>query len=81
MDTYEQILDFLQYHPGASRPALMDGLSNSVSATQMKRLLSHAIAEGDVRMEGKARATRYFITADASALYPKRSTLDAQETL
>ena len=46
----------------------MDMLNLGVKDTQMKALLSEGIAKGDIRVEGKARATRYFITPKAQIL-------------
>ena len=46
----------------------MDGLDLGVKDTQMKNLLSSCITDGFVRTEGKARATRYFITPKAHLL-------------
>ena len=46
----------------------MDMLNLGVKDTQMKTLLSEGIANGDIRVEGKARATRYFITPKAQIL-------------
>lgn len=46
----------------------MSGLNLGVKDTQMKNLLSSCISDGFVRVEGKARATRYFITPKAHLL-------------
>ena len=68
MSNIDKIIDFLHYHPGISRQELMNGLDLGVKDTQMKNFLSSCIADGFVRTEGKARATRYFITPKAHLL-------------
>ena len=68
MNNTDKIIDFLHYHPGISRQELMDGLDLGVKDTQVKKFLSSCIADGFVRTEGKARATRYFITPKAHLL-------------
>ena len=68
MSNTDKIIDFLHYHPGISRQELMNGLNLGVKDTQMKNFLNSCIADGFVRMEGKARATRYFITPKAHLL-------------
>ena len=68
MTNVDKIIDFLHYHPGISRQELMNGLDLGVKDTQMKNFLSSCINDGFVRTEGKARATRYFITPKAHLL-------------
>ena len=46
----------------------MVNLGLEIKDTQMKALLANGIASGDIRAEGKARATRYFITPQAQLL-------------
>ena len=68
MTNLDKIIEYLHYHQGANRRELMDMLNLGVKDTQMKALLSEGIAKGDIRVEGKARATRYFITPKAQIL-------------
>jgi len=68
MNNLEKIIDFLNYHPGLSRPELMERLNLDVGDTQVKKILADGLARGDLRVEGKARATRYFITAKGRLL-------------
>ena len=68
MNNTDKIIDYLHYHPGVSRQELMLGLDLGVKDTQMKKLLGACISDGFVRVEGKARATRYFITPKAHLL-------------
>ena len=70
MTNIDKIIEYLHYHQGANRRELMDVLNLGIKDTQMKALLSEGIAKGDIRVEGKARATRYFITPKAQILSP-----------
>ena len=68
MTNLDKVIEYLHYHPGASRRELMEALVLGIKDTQMKVLLGDGIANGDIRVEGKARATRYFITPKAQLL-------------
>jgi len=68
MDNLDKIVDFLHYHPGVSRPEMMDQLDLGVGDTQVKKVLATGLARGDIRAEGKARATRYYLTAKGQLL-------------
>ncbi len=68
MNSLDKIIEYLHYHQGASRHELMDALHLGVKDTQMKVLLSEGVADGYIRVDGKARATRYFITPKAQLL-------------
>lgn len=68
MTYLDKIVDFLQYHPGLSRPELMEQLDLGIGDTQVKKILAEGLYRGDIRVEGKARATRYFITPKGQLL-------------
>lgn len=68
MTHLEKIIEFLQYHPGATRKDMMTSLSLGIGDTQVKRLLAEGVTSGEIATEGKARATRYFITPRAQLL-------------
>ena len=68
MTNLDKVIDFLHFHPGTSRTELMKDLKLGIKDTQMKALLSSGVQSGDIRVEGKARATRYFITPKAHLL-------------
>lgn len=68
MTNLDKIIEYLHYHHGASRRDLMETLRLGIKDTQMKALLSDGIGQGYIRVEGKARATRYFITPKAQLL-------------
>lgn len=68
MTYLDKIVDFLQYHPGLSRPELMEQLDLGIGDTQVKKILAEGLYRGDIRVEGRARATRYFITPKGQLL-------------
>lgn len=59
------ILQFLRYHPGASRSEISAGLTQAPSPTGMKRLLSEAARKGNVEVVGRGPSTRYRLTPQA----------------
>ena len=65
MDTSRNILQFLQYHPNVSRQEIAEGIAFSESDATLKRLISKEVESGDILVEGKARATRYRLSAQA----------------
>ena len=68
MTVEDQIIEYLHYHSGISRLKLMDGAKLTVGDAQTKRALAGLLSRGDIRVEGKARATRYFITPKGQLL-------------
>lgn len=70
MDISREILQFLHYHPLSSRDEIARGTTFEGSDATMKRLLAAAVAKGNVVVEGKARATRYRLSAQAHLLMP-----------
>ena len=70
MDISREILQFLHYHPLSSRDEIARGTGFEGSDATMKRLLAAAVAQGNVTVEGKARATRYRLSDQAHLLMP-----------
>ena len=70
MDISREILQFLYYHPLSSRDEIARGTGFEGSDATMKRLLAAAVAQGNVTVEGKARATRYRLSDQAHLLMP-----------
>lgn len=70
MDTSREILQFLHYHPFSSREDIANGIAFEGSDATMKRLIAAAIKGGEIVVEGKARATRYRLSAQAHLLMP-----------
>lgn len=70
MDISREILQFLHYHPLSSRDEIAKGIEFSGSDATMKRYIATGIQNGDVEVEGKARATRYRLSSQAHLLMP-----------
>lgn len=68
MTNLDKTIEYLHYHGGVSRHELMNALNLGIGDTQAKALLANGISQGFIRTEGKARATRYFITPKAQLL-------------
>ena len=68
MTNLDKTIEYLHYHSGVSRRELMESLHFGLGDTQMKALLADGVSQGLIRTEGKARATRYFITPKAHLL-------------
>lgn len=70
MDISREILQFLHYHPLSSRDEIAQGIGFEGSDATMKRLIATAVQDGEILVEGKARATRYRLSAQAHLLMP-----------
>lgn len=70
MDTSRNILEFLHYHPNVSRQEIADGISFSESDATLKRLITKEVENGNILVEGKARATRYSLSPQAHLTMP-----------
>ena len=70
MDVSREILQFLHYHPQSSRDEIARGIAFDGSDATMKRHIATCIQNGDIVVEGKARATRYRLSAQAHLLMP-----------
>lgn len=70
MDISREILQFLHYHPLSSRDEIAKGIAFEGSDATMKRHIAAGIQNGDIAVEGKARATRYRLSAQAHLLIP-----------
>lgn len=70
MDISREILQYLHYHPLSSRDEIAIGTVFEGSDATMKRLIATAVQNGDVVVEGKARATRYRLSDQAHLLMP-----------
>ena len=70
MDVSREILQYLHYHPLSSRDEIALGIAFDGSDATMKRLLASAVQNGDIVVEGKARATRYRLSSQAHLLMP-----------
>lgn len=70
MDISREILQYLHYHPLSSRDEIAKGTVFEGSEATLKRLIATAVQNGDIVMEGKARATRYHLSDQAHLLMP-----------
>ena len=68
MDISREILQFLHYHPLSARDEIAKGTAFEGSDATMKRLLALGVQNGDIVVEGKARATRYRLSDQAHLL-------------
>lgn len=70
MAASKQILEYLHYHPFSSREDIGIGVSYESSDATLKREIAVGVQEGDIIVTGKARATRYSLSAKAQLLTP-----------
>ena len=70
MDAQREILQYLHFHPLCTREEIKVGMAFEGSDATLKRLLQVAIQNGDIVVEGKARATRYRLSDMAHILMP-----------
>ena len=70
MATSTEILEFLHYHPAATRREIKEGIGFDGSDTTLKREIATGVAAGDILVSGKARATRYSLSPQAHLLSP-----------
>lgn len=70
MDTLREILQFLHYHQPSSRGEIAQGINFEGSDASLKRLITASVQSGDIMVEGKSRATRYRLSAQAQLLMP-----------
>ncbi|MBR5690296.1 MAG: cell filamentation protein Fic, partial [Prevotella sp.] len=56
------ILEYLKTHPGSSSSQIADALANEMSLATVKRILSEYVKNFYVYTEGRARATKYFVS-------------------
>lgn len=69
MTYLDKIVEFLHYNPGIGRSELMARLDLGIGDTQMKNVIAEGIRRGDIHPEGKARATKYFLSARGHLLH------------
>jgi len=55
-----EILQFLHYNPSSSRVEIADGLSEAPNERTLKRIIAECVQNGDIVVEGKGKATRYY---------------------
>ena len=70
IDISREILQFLHYHPLSSRDEIANGTAFEGSDATLKRLIAAGVQDGDIVVEGKARATRYRLSDLPHRGYP-----------
>lgn len=70
MELSREILQYLHYHPQSSRDEIAKGIAFGGSDATIKRLIAAEVQNGDIMVDGKARATRYRLSPQAHLLMP-----------
>lgn len=70
MTTQVEILQFLHYNPSSSRVEIAAALSDTPNERTLKRMIAGAVQRGDIVVEGKGKATRYSLSAQAQLMMP-----------
>lgn len=65
-----EILQFLHYNPSSSRVEIAASLNEAPNDRTLKRIIAQLVRDGDVLMEGKGKATRYSLSAQAHLMMP-----------
>ena len=65
-----EILQFLHYNPSSSRAEIAAGLNEAPNERTLKRIIAEVVQQGDIVVEGKGRATRYSLSAQAHLMIP-----------
>ena len=65
-----EILQFLHYNPSSTRVEIAAGLSETLNERTLRRIISEAIQQGDIVVEGKGKAIRYSLSAQAQLMMP-----------
>lgn len=70
MVTTSLLMDFLRAHPGSSVGEIEKGLDMAVAKSTIKRILSSAVRANEVIVDGKGRATVYYLKGQPIRKYP-----------
>ncbi len=70
MELSREIIQYLHYHPQSSRDEIAKGIAFGGSDATIKRLIAAGVQNGDIMVDGKARATRYRLSPQAHLLMP-----------
>lgn len=65
-----EILQFLHYNPLSSRVEISAGLMEAPNERTLKRIIADLVQNGDILVEGKGKATRYSLSAQAYLMMP-----------
>lgn len=70
MEISREILQYLHYNPRSSRGEIAMGTAFEGSDATLKRIIAAGVQNGDIVVEGRARATRYSLSDRAHLLMP-----------
>ena len=70
MTTQVEILHFLHYNPSSSRVEIAVGLTDAPNERTLKRFIADSVKSGDIIVEGKGKATKYSLSAQAHLMMP-----------
>ncbi len=70
MTTQLEILQFLHYNPSSSRVKIAEALTKTLNERTLKRIIADSVQKGDIVVEGKGKATRYSLSAQAQLTMP-----------
>lgn len=65
-----EILQFLHYNPSSSRVEIAEALANAPNERTLKRIIAECVQKGDIVVDGKGKATRYSLSAQAHLMMP-----------
>lgn len=65
-----EILQILHYSPSLSRVEIAASLKDAPNERTLKRIIAELVQKGDIVVEGKGKATRYSLSAQAHLMMP-----------
>lgn len=65
-----EILQFLHYNPSSSRVEIAAGLAEAPNERTLKRIIADCVQKGYIIVNGKGKATRYSLSAQAQLMMP-----------
>ena len=65
-----EILQYLHYNPSSSRVEIAAGLTEAPNERTLKRIIAELVQKEDILVEGKGKATRYSLSAQAHLMMP-----------
>lgn len=70
MTIHVEILQFLHYNPSSSRVEIAEALKEAPNERTLKRIIADCVQKGDIVVEGRGKATRYSLSAQAHLMMP-----------
>lgn len=63
-------MQFLHYNPSSSRVEIAEALKEAPNERTLKRIIADCVQKGDIVVEGRGKATRYSLSAQAHLMMP-----------